>query len=262
MAKTTLKSKVTKTTTAPKKEAEKKVITKEKPEKFSKKALSKEIPLPAYIKEIYAPIYEDMEISQNLDDNRFWTLVTLGYNNKLADSVCDEINYQNSVLQIGATFGKQIEKVATKIGPYGSFDLMDVSKTQIKRCENKFIYPYPKIELLYQDATEAIKGNYDVVICYMLLHEVPDPTKHKIVMNALNAVKVGGKVVFVDYHNPSKWHPLKYFIRLFNRLYQPFAESLWKNEIRSFADNAQNYTWKKTLFFGRTYQKVVATRKK
>ena len=189
-------------------------------------------------------------------------LATLGYNNKLADSVCDEINYQSYVLQIGATFGKQIEKIAAKIGPYGSFDLIDVSKTQIERCQNKFIYSYPKINLLHQDAAEAINGSYDVVVCYMLLHEVPDPTKHKIVENALRAVKVGGKAVFIDYHNPSEWHPLKYIIRAFNRLYQPFAESLWKNEIKSFADNSQDYTWKKTLFFGRAYQKVVATRKK
>jgi len=231
--------------------------------KDAKTSERKSVDLPAYIREIYAPIYLNKQNSKDFDDNRLLTLLTLGYNNKLANSVCDEINYQNSVLQIGATFGKQIEKVLTKIGPYGSFDLIDVSKVQIERCQNKFIYSFPKIEFLQQDAAEEpIKGNYDVVICYMLLHEVPDPTKYKIVENALKAINAGGKVIFIDYHLPMDFHPLKYLIRAFNRLYQPFAESLWKNEIRNYAENPEKYTWKKTLFFGDVYQKVVVTRKK
>ena len=261
MARTVTKTKKT-TEKSPEKKRKTSVKKSSETTRSSVRKSKNDVVLPAYIKEVYAPIYENMETSQNLDDNRFWTLLTLGYNNKLADSVCDEINYQSSVLQIGATFGKQIEKVASKIGPYGSYDIIDVSKTQIERCQNKFIYPYPEIGLINKDATEPFDGNYDVIICYMLLHEIPEQAKHKIVNNALNAIRKGGKVIFVDYHNPSQCHLLKYVVRLFNRLYQPFAESLWKNEIRSFADNPDNYTWKKTLFFGKMYQKLVATRKK
>lgn len=231
--------------------------------KTAKKTVSEEkVKTPLYITEIYGPMYEDAEISQNLDDNRLWTLATLGYNNKLANEVCVEVNYQNKVLQMGATYGLQIEKVAEKIGSYGKFDILDVSKVQIDRLKNKFIYSYPEIKFLHQDAALPVAEKYDVVICYMLLHEVPNVTKTKIINNALNSVRVGGKVVFVDYHNPSKWNPLRYFIRMFNRLYQPFAETLWKTEIKSFADNPANFNWRKVTFFGRIYQKVVAVRKR
>jgi len=239
------------------------IVRKSSPLKELKKDLLKsKVKTPAYLSEIYGPIYEDVEISQNLDDNRLWTLATLGYNNKLANAVCDEINYQNKVLQVGATFGHQIEKIAEKIGSYGKFDILDVSAVQIARLKNKFIYNYPELKFLHQDATTPIKDKYDVVVCYMLLHEVPNQTKIRIVNNILNAVRIGGKVVFVDYHNPSRWNPLRYFIRLVNRLYQPFAETLWKTEIKSFADNPSAYNWRKTTYFGKIYQKVVAIRKK
>lgn len=257
---TAVKKAVAKKTTT-KKTAEKKVIAKKTISAGVIRKTTSEVKLPAYIKEIYPRLYEDAEISQNFDDNRFWTLVTLGYNNKLANSLCDEIGYQNSVLQIGATFGKQIEKVAMKTGPYGLYDIIDVSKTQVERCRNKYIYRYPAVNFIHADAAVGISGKYDVVVCYMLLHEVPDPTKRKIVNNVLGALKTGGKAVFIDYHNPSKMNPLRYFVRIFNRLYQPFAESLWKNDIKDFAENAKEYSWKKTLFFGCMYQKLVVKRK-
>ena len=223
-------------------------------------AVSSEVQLPAYVKEVYGYIYEDQEVSRNLDDNRFGTLFTLGYNNKLAKAVCREVNYPSSVLQVGATFGNQIDKIASKIGQYGSYDIIDVSKTQIERCRNKFIYEYPKINFILQDATSPIEKKYDCVVCYMLLHEVPDPTKHKIVNNILSAINTNGKVIFVDYHAPSKWHPLRYIVKAVNRLYQPFAESLWNHEIKDFAENPNDYVWRKSLYFGKMYQRVVVTK--
>lgn len=62
----------------------------------------------------------------------------------------------------------------------------------------------------------------------MLLHELPPLTRTRVIDNILKALKPGGKAVFIDYHQPSSYHPLKYIIRTINRLYQPFAESLWK----------------------------------
>ena len=96
----------------------------------------------------------------------------------------------------------------------------------------------------------------------MLLHELPPITRQKVITNILKALPVGGKAVFVDYHLPSSLNPLKYFIRAFNRLYQPFAEALWKTPIREMATDKENYTWSKQTYFGGTYQKVVATRER
>ncbi|MDR1026518.1 MAG: hypothetical protein LBL47_03870, partial [Lactobacillus sp.] len=92
-------------------------------------------------------------------------------------------------------------------------------------------------------------------------HEVPILTKIKIVNNAVSAISPIGKAVFIDYHNPDISNPLKYFVRMWNRLYQPFAEKLWDREINSLATQQDDMVWRKTTYFGRMYQKVIATKK-
>ena len=94
----------------------------------------------------------------------------------------------------------------------------------------------------------------------MLLHELPPVTKAKVINSALESVDEGGKVIFVDYHRPSKWNLLKFLIQPFNRLYQPFAESMWKYSIDSYAKHREYFSWRKKTYAGKMYQKLVAVR--
>ena len=66
-----------------------------------------------------------------------------------------------------------------------------------------------------------------------LLHEMPDFYKRRGVDALLKAVRTGGKVVFVDYHKPHRAHPLKGLMSLIFNLLEPFAKSLWENDIES-----------------------------
>lgn len=66
---------------------------------------------------------------------------------------------------------------------------------------------------------------------------------------------------FIDYHNPERYHPLRYLVRMYNRLYHPFVEKLWDRDIDTFAENRMDFVWRKSTYFGRMFQKVVATRK-
>jgi hypothetical protein len=94
----------------------------------------------------------------------------------------------------------------------------------------------------------------------MLLHELPPYTQALVLNNVIKALKPGGKAIFIDYHLPSSYNPLKYFIRAINRLYQPFAESLWKNSIKDLTPHAEKCSWSQQNYFGGVYQKVVATK--
>ena len=108
-----------------------------------------------------------------------------------------------------------------------------------------------------------LSGTYDAVVCFMLLSEVPSATKSKIINNALQMVKPGGKVIFVDWHNPLYYHPLRYVVRMYNRLYNPFVERLWDREIDTYvsAELKPEFIWRKSTYFGRMFQKLVAVRK-
>ena len=101
---------------------------------------------------------------------------------------------------------------------------------------------------------------YDAVTCFFLLHEIPDARKRAVVDALLARVVPEGRVVFVDYHQPARWHPLGGLMRgLMNRL-EPYAAGLWRHEIAEFASVPGDYRWRKQTLFGGLYQKTVAYR--
>lgn len=217
--------------------------------------------IPPYQQEFYSWLYESPRLSAWLDHQRLLDAITFGSSSRLLQSCAAELPVRGEVLQLGATFGRQIEKAAEKIGVYGKMDVVDVSMVQLRRCRNKYCYRYPFMRFINADASDKFNQQYDAVICYMLLHEVPAATRARIVNNALSLLKPGGKAIFVDYNNSVVWHPLRWFVKLFNRLYQPFAEKMWYSEIRQYAENPNQYYWRKITFFGKMYQRVVATKK-
>lgn len=217
--------------------------------------------LPLYLKEFYSWIYTNKTISKFLDIQIVNDILTLGGYKQMVKSELREINSHENVLQLGATFGNQMEQVAKATGCYGKYDIVDISKVQIKRCKDKYQYAYPIMNFINQDVTTPLQNKYEVIICHMLLHEVPIVKRKEIIEFALNNLTENGRAVFVDYHNPSKKHPLRYFIRMFNRLYQPFAEKMWEREISSYPSNYFDFNWSKRTFCWGMYQKVVATRK-
>ena len=219
---------------------------------------SKVVKTPAYVKEIYGKIYENEKVSRFLDDDRIVNITTFGQQNHMVNDLVNEISTNSKVLQMGCTFGKQIEAVAEKIGAYGKYTIVDVCAKQIARCKSKAIYQ--KINFQSHDASKSFSEKYDTVICYMLLHELPPVTRTKIINNALQCVEEGGKVIFIDYNNPSKWNILRGVVKMFNRLYHPFAESLWKNPIETYAKQKEHFLWRKKTYFGKMYQKTVAIR--
>ena len=150
-----------------------------------------------------------------------------------------------------------IPELARKIGKEGFLDVIDVAPLQASLCKNK-LTEFDNARVRIADAESYSGESYDVVNCFFLLHEVPDKQKCTIVNTLLSSVLPGGKVVFVDYHNPSKWHPLRRFMRLIFRRLEPFAESLWQNDIANMAASRDGFAWTKKTFFGGLYQLTIA----
>ena len=50
---------------------------------------------------------------------------------------------------------------------------------------------------------------------------------------------------------------------MYNRLNHPFVERLWDRDISSYAETSlrSQFSWRKSTYFGRMFQKCVATRK-
>ena len=216
--------------------------------------------LPAYLTQIYGWLYQNPKLYNFLDNSFILNILTLGSHNILTEELKKEIYPHSHLLQIGVTLGNQIEKTYSALGMLGSYAIIDIIPEQLENCHEKHLEQ--QIKFIEGDASKEIKGDgeYDTIICYMLLHELPPYTRAVILNNIIKRLKLGGKAIFIDYHLPSSYNPLKYFVRAINRLYQPFAEALWKNSIKDLTPNAEKCSWSQQTYFGGMYQKVVATK--
>jgi len=226
-----------------------------------KKLSSKDFPMPIYHTAIYPRLYKDEKWFKFFSKKWVGNLLSLYTRGSLISSCLEEIPIKSKVLQMGVSFGGEIQSVAEQIGFKGSLDVIDINNAQLTFAREHLGDEYPQVHFYHYNAEEPLPEKYDVIICFMLLHEVPIVSKMHIVNNALNGIKEGGKVIFVDYGRPNMLHPLAYVIRMFNRLYQPFAEKMWDREIASYAEKDLDYNWKKQRFLGGLYQTVVVTKK-
>lgn len=224
------------------------------------KAKQTKLVIPLYQRLFYSKLYNNYKLSKILDNDFLLNLLTFGTHKKLVEACCDEVDTHSKVLQLGGTFGNQLSELAEKVGYYGRLDVIDINRTQLNRLEEKYETPYPQMHFIRGRAEDEIEKKYDAVVCYMLLHELPIASKAQVIENALHAIHDEGKVIFIDYAQPNYWHPLRYVVRMFNRLYQPFAEKLWDRSIDSFVSDNLDYVWRRSRYFGGMYQKVVVTK--
>lgn len=215
--------------------------------------------VPAYLRDVYAWAYLN-PFSRAIFDQSFvvWSILW-GNVGKLIRAVLDEIEPGQRVLQTACVYGNFSNQLADRVGPEGRLDVIDVAPIQVRFTRDK-LRRQPQAQVRLADAAMPTGRRYDVVCCFFLLHEVPPDYKRRIVDALLDSVEPGGKVVFVDYHRPESWHPLKGPMSLVFKLLEPFAREVWDSEIADYAGARDDWRWEKEVFFGGLYQKVVVTR--
>ena len=219
--------------------------------------------VPAYMTEVYDWAYVDPKWVRVLDHN--WVVrVQLFLNDqRLIRSYLNEIKEGMRVWQLAHVYGDLVTRAAHRVGPNGVFHMTDVTPIQLEHAQRK-LAGLDWTKVIRSDAASfnsEERVDYDLICSFFLLHEVPDEKKYEIVDHMLEKLPKGSKAVFVDYHNPAKWQPIRYILKLVNHYLEPFAEALWKNELCSYAANAERFTWRKNTFFGGVYQCVVVEHK-
>lgn len=216
--------------------------------------------VPKYLSEVYFWSYLNPKNINFLD--REWVVKTILWwqHNKLSRAAFEPIKQGASVLQAAAVYGKFSRKLAETIGADGELKVIDVAPIQVKHTTKKLeAYPQASVELA--DASTLTGQSYDSVVCYFLLHEIPDDYKTKVLDNLLRHVKPGGNLIIVDYHKPHWAHPIKPISSLVFDLLEPFAKTLWRKTIPELASSPEDYNWQHKTFFGGLYQRLVVTKK-
>jgi len=215
--------------------------------------------LPDYLTETYSWAYLNRTALFLLDRPSVVSGILWGNYRRLLRATLDEISPGQHVLQPACVYGDFSRRLAEHLGADGQLEVTDIAPLQIENCRRK-LAGLPQVTTAVRDAAVAPPGQFDAICCFFLLHELPDIQKRQVVGALLNAVRPGGKVVFVDYHRPHPVHPLKGVMRLVFARLEPFAKALWRREIADYGDSLGEYTWAKRTFFGGLYQKTVATR--
>jgi ubiquinone/menaquinone biosynthesis C-methylase UbiE len=215
--------------------------------------------IPSYLQDTYYWCYLNPRNVKLLDREFVVRTILWQQHRKLQTLAFAEVQPGQSVLQAASVYGSFAPNLASHIGAEGSLDVVDVAEVQVRSVRGK-LREFPWARVHHSNILHYGGGPFDVVCCYFLLHEVPDDYKYRIVNSLLEKVNPGGKVVFVDYHKPRWWHPLKLITSIVFDTLEPFAKRLWRSELSEFADKPGRFSWRKEVIFGGLFQKVVATR--
>ena len=213
--------------------------------------------VPAYLREVYTWAYLNPLALTIFDRLPMVSAILFGNYSRLERAVLDEVRPGDRVLQLAAVYGPFSVRLAEALGPEGALDVVETAPIQVELTSRK-LAGATNVRVIEGDAADPPAGLYDVVVSFFLLHEVPEDYKTRIVNAALRRLRPGGRAVFIDYHRPAAWHPLRPVIALIFATLEPFADALCRRGIPSYAaPDSPRVSWRQSFFFGRLYQKVV-----
>jgi SAM-dependent methyltransferase len=213
--------------------------------------------LPDYLVDTYSWAYLRPRSLRLLDRYLVVNGILWGNYRSLVRAACAEFVAGDCILQAASVYGDLSSRLADRIGEQGFLDVIDIAPVQVAHLRRK-LAGRENVRVRVADAAIPGRSGYDGACCFFLLHEVPDAQKRQIVNALLAAVRPGGKILFVDYHRPVRWHPLRPVMAAIFRWLEPFAAGLVSRSIEEFAERRQDFRWRKQTRFGGLYQLVVA----
>ena len=215
--------------------------------------------IPDYLERYYHWAYLRPASLRVFDHPSVVSAILWGQYRRLSDAVLAEIAPGANILQLACVYGDLTPRLAGRIGPEGRLTVVDAAPIQIANLAAK-LGRGPRVTLRVGDAAAPGPGIYDAVLCFFLLHELPDGHKRQVVDAALDRLSPGGCAIFVDYAGPVRWHPLRPVMAVVFRLLEPFAATMWRRPVQSFASAPDRVRWRERRIFGGLYQIVVAER--
>lgn len=189
-------------------------------------------------------------------------LILWGNMNRLTQAVLDELQPTpgGDVLQLACVYGDFSNRLAARLEASDSqLHIIDVATIQLQNARKK-LGNKDRIHLHQQDssALRFCSDQFEHALVFFLLHEQPEPVRRKTIAEAIRVTRPGGKVIFVDYHQPVFFNPIRYLMIPILKWLEPFALDLWRRELPHYLPEGISPDRISTqLYCGGLYQKVV-----
>jgi len=223
-----------------------------------------EPPVPRYLEQVYWWAYVHPNAVHVFEREWLVNAILFGNYGRLRDEALADLGpaVLGRTLQVACAYGNLTTRLQQRLAPDARLDVVDILPIQLQNLARKLPVD-ERLRLVRGDsaALACADASYDQVLLFFLLHEQPAPVRSATLAEALRVVKPGGKIVIVDYHRPSWWHPMRSLMRLVFRRLEPYAIDLWDHEISEFMPaDVQPASLSKRTYFGGLYQKLVLTR--
>jgi ubiquinone/menaquinone biosynthesis C-methylase UbiE len=220
--------------------------------------------MPEYLEKTYWWAYTHPNAVRVFERQWLVNLILWGNFSRLRDAALQELGdvIHGNVLQVACVYGNFTQHLVRRLSPQAHLNVIDVAPVQIKNLHDK-LADKRQVSISQQDASELRfdDASQDAVVVFFLLHEMPVDVRHKTISEALRVTKPGGKIVFVDYHQPARRNPFRYIMVPILTLLEPFAMDLWRGNIADWLPKHLPYSRiDEHTYFGGLYQKVVVTR--
>ena len=195
------------------------------------------VAIPQYLRETYWWAYVHPKAVRLFERQWLVNVILWGNFARLRDAALDAMGGElpGRTLQVACVYGDFTPRLAARVGPGATLDVVDVLPIQLANLRRK-LPPGAPVSLLHRDASDLglADSSYDRVILFFLLHEMPGDVRRATLAEAMRVVKPGGRVVIVDYDRPARWHPLRPLMRLILRWFEPFALDLWAHPVSNW----------------------------
>ena len=221
-------------------------------------------PVPGYLTQDYWWAYVHPRAVAVFERAWLVNLILFGNYGRLRDAALNDLGtvVHGRTLQVACVYGDLTPRLQARLAPDAQLDVVDILPIQLRNLQAK-LQPDPRLSLRTCDSArmDAPDAHYDQVLVFFLLHEQPDDVRRQTLSEALRVLKPGGQLLVVDYHRPSKLHPLRPLMRAVFRHLEPYAMDLWQHAITDYLPQDVPITSvTSTTFFGGLYQKLLITR--
>src|SRR5262245_29480358 len=159
--------------------------------------------VPWYLQRVYWWAYVDPRAVTVFERQWLVNLIVWGNFGRLREAALDALGEQlpGKTLQIACVYGDLTRRLAQRIAPGGSLDVVDVLPIQLSNLARKLPEGH-SVNLQHGDSTRLAyeTGHFDRALLFFLLHEQPAAARRATIEQALRVVRPGGRIVIVDYH--------------------------------------------------------------